>query len=891
MVEEDDFDFMTDVLASSAPSSAIDVSTMEASTTSLTEHIASTTSLTSEPPSRAPILAKEIPVDISDGAVDLWKRELSPAIVAELLESPGPLSKDRRLPATRLLLLQCYQACHARTDTAHPPCALQQVKKMPQPGQLWTRPLRLAAAVDLYRKLTGDLSSESAALGKESEAAAKKAESTTGTPSFATRNWLGEPPLAATGRDRHGSFAMSKAPGHDNGSAAESTRRDSTPSATPRPTGHQTQRPTTPKRSSRNEQAAEKAKEKADERPAAPSLKQNDKGAWIRDQETPGPGEYHTSGRFDMAKRVDTSHKSVMFHKPSTVPRSRTPDGKSRPSPTGAMGGQDMPGFRPPVRDAVRYAEKGAFASAYDEDNLNAFYHKSVNTINQRTKGTGRNTANFAAPSPAARVRPEKPAASPARADLERTRERAAAAQSPHAAERQRQAGVRASTPERPRAASTERPRPSPAKEKPSPAPQTDRSIKESRGVLEAPGPGAYELDTRAIGKSFRERDMSVKPSAAFASTVPRSSGVVNPERLSGPLKPRSKDPPAGTFMRFDNEIGYASNEDGFMAERVWDFNGSAAPKVPSHASAYQQQTLQREHLQQPAPPLPQQEPPPPPPQQQQWAPPPLPQPQPQQWAPPSGAPGPPPGEPPSFEQQQEWGRQWSAYEREYAAWALAHQQWAAAASAMAQNPPPPPQPVQPPGGGGGAWWWPFGQAPQPPQPPPSPAYAPTQPPMAQPPAQQYYQPPPPVQMPSSPHHAAPSSNARSPFAPRYDGGQASPYPATSPGGKPGLFEKQSPASQQGPSLQSWRKAKSPSHVGLKSPTRAKSPAKSPSKRPSSAPLPFDNEPSSRQRHEASRQAAEASANDRLLAAERRAAAAMEELRMVMETTNLNWKQ
>ena len=123
MVEEDDFDFMTDVLASSAPSSAIDVSTMEASTTSLTEHIASTTSLASEPPSRAPILAKEIPVDISDGAVDLWKRELSPAIVAELLESPGPLSKDRRLPATRLLLLQCYQACHARTDTAHPPCA------------------------------------------------------------------------------------------------------------------------------------------------------------------------------------------------------------------------------------------------------------------------------------------------------------------------------------------------------------------------------------------------------------------------------------------------------------------------------------------------------------------------------------------------------------------------------------------------------------------------------------------------------------------------------------------------------------------------------------------------------------------------------------------------
>ena len=59
---------MADVLASSAPSSAIDVSTMEASTTSLTEHIASTTSLTSEPPSRAPILAKEIPVDISDGA-------------------------------------------------------------------------------------------------------------------------------------------------------------------------------------------------------------------------------------------------------------------------------------------------------------------------------------------------------------------------------------------------------------------------------------------------------------------------------------------------------------------------------------------------------------------------------------------------------------------------------------------------------------------------------------------------------------------------------------------------------------------------------------------------------------------------------------------------------
>ena len=171
----------------------------------------------------------------------LSQQELEPAFVAELLEMSEPLPKERRLPASRLLLLQCYDAAHTRAGGQYQPCALQKARPAPKPGQMWTRPLRMAAAIDLFRKLTGDVSAASEALSTEAEAIAKRRDAVGAhTPSLATRTWFGEPPTATTARAGGGSFASSRRPAsasaHDWPCRAASISRNRTATGAQAPT-------------------------------------------------------------------------------------------------------------------------------------------------------------------------------------------------------------------------------------------------------------------------------------------------------------------------------------------------------------------------------------------------------------------------------------------------------------------------------------------------------------------------------------------------------------------------------------------------------------------------------------------------------------------------------
>ena len=386
-------------------------------------------------------------------AQELLKQEFSPEFVRSLLESAGPVPKAERLPPSRMLLLQCYDAAHTRPDGKHQPCALQQVRRMPQPGQMWSSALRLEAAVDLYRKLTGEPSTEAKALGTEADAIAKRRNAMGKNPSGTTQRWFSEPPTAGTARAGHGSFGASRTPGRfpegsgggGGGGACGATQRSASKGT------HAARE--TPKTHS---PAVEK---KTD------SPKQLPSGAFARAEPTPGPGSYHTSSS-DMSRRVDLSRKSNVFVKPSHAPRQRaqTPP-PSRPST-----------FRPPAAAAPPGA--AAPTSPKPQSTSPAFYHVSHNTINQRTRGTGRNTANFAPRSP-----------------------------------------------------------------------KNSSATSQHTPPLDGPGPGAYDTEQRALGRSYRERDgQSVKPSAVFASRVTRSSGYASPEKpsTSGPKKTAGPNSPYG---------------------------------------------------------------------------------------------------------------------------------------------------------------------------------------------------------------------------------------------------------------------------------------------------------------------------------------------------------
>ena len=265
---------------------------------------------------------------------DLWRRELEPSLIERLLPLDGPVPPKERCPPSRLLLLQCYDAAHTRAGGFYQPCALQQVRK----GMMMNRQLRLAATVELYRKLTGDGSTPAEQLSKEAEAIAKKRDAARNTPSAALRRWLGDVPLASTAQASLGVIAVS---GRERTSRSVPGTSVSTETA----------------------RAQATAAMQAEFSP-----------------QTPGPGFYHTS-QSNMAENVEVSRKSAAFIAPasSSRRRSQTPP-PGRPLPFDFHSPRTPRSPQPPAQGV----------------GSPAFYYSNHNTIGKRTRSTGRNSAAFA---------------------------------------------------------------------------------------------------------------------------------------------------------------------------------------------------------------------------------------------------------------------------------------------------------------------------------------------------------------------------------------------------------------------------------------------------------------------------------------------------------------
>ena len=326
-------------------------------------------------------------------------------------------------------MLQAYDAAHTRPEGRYQPCALQQVRK----GILMNRQLRLAATIEIYRKLTGDASTAAETLSKEAEAIAKKRDAARQTPSAALRRWLGEPPLASTAQA--------------NGGLIANVGRERTSVTQPGvPVGQESQRA-----------AAAGSSHAAAYSPASP-----------------GPGSYHTS-QTNMAKSIDASRRSAPFVKPSHTPtrRAQTPPPQRAP----------LPFDHHPPRTPRSPPSPSPISPA--------FYYSHHNPIGKRTRATGRPTSAFASRTVAHET--ELPSAR---------------------------------RPDDPKAHSI------------------------------TPGPGEYETSghelSRVYAKQSFQQSRSYSPSGpgvqlasgSFHFPPPdrlsaRSSGVVDPVRLSGPLKPR----------------------------------------------------------------------------------------------------------------------------------------------------------------------------------------------------------------------------------------------------------------------------------------------------------------------------------------------------------------
>ena len=112
------------------------------------------------------------------------------------------------MPASRSTLLQAYDACHERQGwrqvqerwnslwsgrwSEHSPvCTLQLI----WPDETLTKAVRLAATVDIYRGLTGDMTTPDQALADHALLVAKKRDFAHNTPSAGFRRWLAEPPF------------------------------------------------------------------------------------------------------------------------------------------------------------------------------------------------------------------------------------------------------------------------------------------------------------------------------------------------------------------------------------------------------------------------------------------------------------------------------------------------------------------------------------------------------------------------------------------------------------------------------------------------------------------------------------------------------------------------
>ena len=417
---------------------------------------------------------------------DLWRRELTPEVIAHLLELSGPVPRDRRLPPSRLLLLQAYDAAHTRPEGRYQPCALQQVRK----GILMNRQLRLAATLEIYRKLTGDASTAAETLSKEAEAIAKKRDAARQTPSAALRRWLGEPPLASTAQA--------------NGGLIANVGRERTSVTQPGvPVGQESQRA-----------AAAGSSHAAAYSPASP-----------------GPGSYHTS-QTNMAKSIDASRRSAPFVKPSHTPtrRAQTPPPQRAP----------LPFDHHPPRTPRSPPSPSPISPA--------FYYSNHNTIGKRTRATGRPTSAFASRTVAHET--ELPSAR---------------------------------RPDDPKAHSI------------------------------TPGPGEYETSghelSRVYAKQSFQQSRSYSPSGpgvqlasgSFHFPPPdrlsaRSSGVVDPVRLSGPLKPPALVAPAsywheGSGLHYNGgeapPVHGGGSSSSPVGERSGEYGGAIAvgPNVSAFAA------------------------------------------------------------------------------------------------------------------------------------------------------------------------------------------------------------------------------------------------------------------------------------------------------------------
>ena len=144
---------------------------------------------------------------------------LAPARVRELLgECRGPRRAVVSHPGeilrpSRAALLQAFDACHEfqgwrrKQDTwrherasdqrqidRSMPCALRLV----WPDEQLTKAVRLAATVDIYRGMTGDMSTPDHALAEHALLVAKKRDCAHKTPSAIFRRWLAEAPFPSS---------------------------------------------------------------------------------------------------------------------------------------------------------------------------------------------------------------------------------------------------------------------------------------------------------------------------------------------------------------------------------------------------------------------------------------------------------------------------------------------------------------------------------------------------------------------------------------------------------------------------------------------------------------------------------------------------------------------
>ena len=273
--------------------------------------------------------------DSGDG--DLWN-ELSPPFVAFLLDLEAALPPEKRLPASRFLLLQAYDAAHTRPGGRYQPCALQQVRK----GQLWSPASRLAVTVELFRKLTGDIASSSDAIGNEAQAVARKRGTANRTPSAGMRRWLAEPPLGTNNQAAFGSMAATpgrEAPVDGGSSAAAPAGRGAAAS------------------NSRLPRVA-----------SLDSARRSSPG--LESPSTPGPGFYRTS-MSNMGRQAERYSKS--FHQTPAFAKPTTPNARAK-SPFGANGAAAPP----------------------TPQSYSAPYGTGRDTISGRTANTGRGSAAFA---------------------------------------------------------------------------------------------------------------------------------------------------------------------------------------------------------------------------------------------------------------------------------------------------------------------------------------------------------------------------------------------------------------------------------------------------------------------------------------------------------------